>query len=100
MLKPCRHRNVTEQGQLVCAKIVRGDHEVTPDICQACPVAAILGAQTVGAYKFNNLRLSGALRQPATVPDQQIAAQALAGAGAAPGDDVQTGVGQESCATC
>lgn len=41
MLKPCQYRSVSEEGQLVCAKIARGDREVTAEICGACPVAAI-----------------------------------------------------------
>jgi hypothetical protein len=41
MLTPCRFRNVTEDGQLVCARIAAGDCEVSPDICRACPVAAV-----------------------------------------------------------
>ncbi len=41
MLKPCQYRTVNEGGQLICAKIVQGDREVSEEICSACPVAAI-----------------------------------------------------------
>ena len=40
MLKPCQHRSVSEQGQLLCAKIKGPDSEVSPDICNACPVSS------------------------------------------------------------
>lgn len=38
MLEPCRHRGVSDQGQLLCAKIKGLDREVSQDICEACPV--------------------------------------------------------------
>ena len=41
MLKPCQFRNVSDNGVMLCAKIARGSREVSPEICQACPVAAI-----------------------------------------------------------
>ena len=41
MLKPCQFRNVSENGEMVCAKVARGSREVSPEICQSCPVAAI-----------------------------------------------------------
>jgi hypothetical protein len=41
MLKPCQFRQVTNDGLLVCSKITGPNREVTAEICQACPVAAI-----------------------------------------------------------
>src|SRR5512140_3855989 len=41
MLKPCQFRQASNDGQLVCSKISGPDREVTPEICEACPVAAI-----------------------------------------------------------
>jgi hypothetical protein len=119
MLKPCQYRNVTEEGRLECAKIVRGDREITPEICQACPFTAIncehlrfslekdRGGSVLVHYangrtevldgepdgvRFHRaacsllaIPVSGpamcarcALRQPAVVPDRQIAEQELA----------------------
>ena len=41
MLRPCQYRKVTNDGQLACAKISGPNREVSAEICQACPVAAI-----------------------------------------------------------
>jgi hypothetical protein len=41
MVEPCRFRSVTESGQLVCSKITGSDREVSPEMCQTCPVASI-----------------------------------------------------------
>ncbi len=40
-LRPCPYRQVDEDGHILCDKIKRGDREVSPNICRACPVAAI-----------------------------------------------------------
>ncbi len=40
-LKPCPYRLVDDVGQILCDKIKSGDREVSPNICRACPVAAI-----------------------------------------------------------
>lgn len=40
-LKPCPYRRVDEEGHILCDKIKIGEREVTPNICRACPVAAI-----------------------------------------------------------
>jgi hypothetical protein len=40
MLTYCQHRGVSEDGKVICHKIVRGDQEVTLAICEACPAAA------------------------------------------------------------
>ncbi len=40
-LKPCPYRQVDDEGHILCDKIKRGDREVSPNICRACPVAAI-----------------------------------------------------------
>jgi len=39
--RPCSHRTVTEDGRVVCAKISRGEREVSPALCAACPAARI-----------------------------------------------------------
>ncbi len=40
-LKPCPYRQVDDEGHILCDKIKAGDREVSPNICRACPVAAI-----------------------------------------------------------
>lgn len=40
-LKPCPYRQVDDEGHILCDKIKTGEREVTPNICQACPVSAI-----------------------------------------------------------
>jgi hypothetical protein len=40
-LSSCEHRAVSRDGRIVCSKIVQGDHEVSPDICRACPLKAV-----------------------------------------------------------
>ena len=40
-LKPCPYRQVDDEGHILCDKIKSGDREVSPNICRACPVAAI-----------------------------------------------------------
>ncbi|MBI5304932.1 MAG: hypothetical protein HY868_22555 [Chloroflexi bacterium] len=40
-LKPCPYRQVDDEGHILCDKIKTGEREVTPNICRACPVAAI-----------------------------------------------------------
>ncbi len=40
-LKPCPYRQVDDEGHILCDKIKTGDREVSPNICRACPVAAI-----------------------------------------------------------
>jgi hypothetical protein len=37
----CEHRSVTTDGRIVCAKISRGDNEVSPSLCRNCPAQAI-----------------------------------------------------------
>jgi hypothetical protein len=32
---------VSKDGRIICAKIVEGEHAVSPDICHDCPVKAI-----------------------------------------------------------
>jgi len=41
MLNPCRFRDVTEHGELVCSKITGSSRDVSLQICQTCPVGAI-----------------------------------------------------------
>lgn len=40
MFPSCRFRNVTEDGRVVCQKIVQGDNEVSAGMCQRCPAMA------------------------------------------------------------
>ena len=40
-LAPCPFRHVDDEGHILCEKIKSGDREVSPNICRACPVAAI-----------------------------------------------------------
>lgn len=39
--RPCHHRSVTEDGRVVCAKVGRGDREVSAALCAACPAARL-----------------------------------------------------------
>ena len=39
-LSPCDHRTVSKEGEIVCAKIVEGEREVSPTICRVCPFRA------------------------------------------------------------
>ena len=38
---PCEHRNVAKDGSVICAKIVEGDNQVSPNVCRTCPFTAI-----------------------------------------------------------
>jgi hypothetical protein len=40
-LRSCEHRTVAKDGRIVCAKIARGDNEVSPDVCRTCPVSTV-----------------------------------------------------------
>jgi len=40
-LKPCPYRHANDDGQILCERIKSGDRAVAPNICRACPVAAI-----------------------------------------------------------
>jgi hypothetical protein len=40
-LSPCEHRTVSKGGRIVCAKIVDGDNEVSPNLCRTCPCKAV-----------------------------------------------------------
>jgi len=35
--RPCQQRSVSEDGRVTCDKIVMGDHEVSPQVCDDCP---------------------------------------------------------------
>jgi hypothetical protein len=37
----CEHRKVSKDGRIVCAQIVEGDNEVSPNICRDCPFKAV-----------------------------------------------------------
>jgi hypothetical protein len=37
----CEHRTVSRDGRIVCAKIVEGGNEVSPDVCRTCPLKAV-----------------------------------------------------------
>ncbi|HEY6043101.1 MAG TPA: hypothetical protein VIX58_13310 [Anaerolineae bacterium] len=40
-IKPCPFRSVNGEGQILCQLIKGPDHEITLDICRACPVSQI-----------------------------------------------------------
>jgi hypothetical protein len=40
-LSPCEHRTVSKDGRIVCAKIVEGDNQVSPNVCRVCPFKAV-----------------------------------------------------------
>lgn len=40
-LQPCPYRLVDSEGHILCHQIKRGDREVSPAICRACPIAQI-----------------------------------------------------------
>jgi hypothetical protein len=37
----CEHRKVSKDGRVVCAQIVQGDNEVSPNVCRDCPFKAV-----------------------------------------------------------
>jgi hypothetical protein len=37
----CEHRTVAKDGRIVCARIVEGDNEVSPNVCRDCPFKAV-----------------------------------------------------------
>mgnify|MGYP001817131152 CR=1 FL=1 len=37
----CEHRKVSKAGRIVCAQIVEGDNEVSPNVCRDCPFKAV-----------------------------------------------------------
>jgi hypothetical protein len=40
-LSACEHRTVSKDGRIVCAKILEGENEVTPNTCRTCPFKAV-----------------------------------------------------------
>jgi hypothetical protein len=40
-LSSCEHRTVSKDGRIVCAKIVEGDNQVSPNVCRECPFKAV-----------------------------------------------------------
>jgi hypothetical protein len=40
-LAPCPFRRADDDGNILCERIKTGDRQVSPEICHACPVAAI-----------------------------------------------------------
>jgi len=54
-LSSCEHRTVSKDGRIVCARIVEGDNEVSPNVCRSCPFKAVNCA---------NLRFSLRLSSP------------------------------------
>jgi hypothetical protein len=40
-LSSCQHRTVSKDGRIVCAKIVEGDNQVSPNVCRTCPFKAV-----------------------------------------------------------
>lgn len=41
VIRPCPHRQATEDGSIVCVKIANGEREVTIEVCKACPASRI-----------------------------------------------------------
>jgi hypothetical protein len=39
--KICQYRSVDRDGRIICKKIVKGDNEVSPNICRDCPARQI-----------------------------------------------------------
>jgi hypothetical protein len=37
----CQHRTVAKDGRIVCARIVEGENEVSPNVCRDCPSKAV-----------------------------------------------------------
>lgn len=37
----CQHRTVAKDGRIVCARVVEGDNEVSPNVCRDCPFKAV-----------------------------------------------------------
>ena len=37
----CEHRKVSKDGRIICAQIVEGDNEVSPNVCRDCPFKAV-----------------------------------------------------------
>jgi hypothetical protein len=56
-LSSCEHRTVSKDGRIVCARIVDGDNEVSPNSCRACP-----------QKKVNCAHLRFSLRQTSASP--------------------------------
>ncbi len=40
-MSSCEHRTVSRDGRIVCARIVEGDNEVSPNVCRSCPFKAV-----------------------------------------------------------
>jgi hypothetical protein len=40
-LSSCEHRKVSKDGRIVCAQIVEGDNEVSPNVCRDCPFKVV-----------------------------------------------------------
>jgi hypothetical protein len=40
-LSSCEHRTVAKDGRIVCARIVEGESEVSPNVCRFCPFKAV-----------------------------------------------------------
>ncbi len=40
-LKPCLYRSVDDAGRVLCGRIHAGEREVSPTLCQNCPIAEI-----------------------------------------------------------
>ena len=38
---PCGHRSVSNDGRIICAKIVEGDNAVSPSLCRSCPFSSV-----------------------------------------------------------
>ncbi len=36
----CEHRQVSDDGRIICSKIVQGDNQISPGLCRSCPARA------------------------------------------------------------
>lgn len=39
--KVCVYRKVSQDGRIICQKIVQGDNEVSPNLCRDCPAKQV-----------------------------------------------------------
>jgi len=86
-MKPCSYRTVSDDGRLVCAKIRRGEREVAPALCEACPAARIdcqhlrfsleKRDQTAIVVRYGNGHTETWQSEPARVEFQRAACAAL-----------------------
>jgi len=40
-ISSCQHRTVAKDGRILCARVVEGENEVSPNVCRECPFKAV-----------------------------------------------------------